>query len=155
MSNPTSEAADGARKIILRLIWPMILLIVLSSLDRVNVSFAQLRMNSALHMSADAYGTGVSIFFVTYLIFQAPCLWLLERIGARAWITVSVAGWGLVAAAMAGVHTPNQFYGLRLAARRVRRPGSRPGSPSATTSGCPGATWPAPSPGPRSPSPSR
>jgi ACS family tartrate transporter-like MFS transporter len=111
---PTPEAASGARRIILRLIWPMILLIVLSSLDRVNVSFAQLRMNDALHMSADAYGTGVSLFFVTYLIFQAPCLWLLERIGARIWITVSVVGWGVVAASMAAVHTPGQFYGLRL-----------------------------------------
>lgn len=111
----SADAQNAARKIIWRLIWPMILLIILSSLDRVNISFAQLKMNDALGLSPSAYATGVSLFFVTYLIFQAPCLWVLERIGPRRWIAGCVIGWGIVATLMTWVQTPGQFYGLRLA----------------------------------------
>lgn len=101
------------RKVMLRVVWPLTFLIILSSLDRVNVSFAALRMNMDLGMDAKAYGFGVGIFFWGYLIFQLPSAAVLRRIGARRWIAASVIGWGLVAAAMALVQTPVHFYAAR------------------------------------------
>jgi MFS family permease len=104
----------AVRQVLLRMITPMIFLLFLSSLDRVNVSFAALRMNADIGLSAAAYATGVSIFFVGYLLFQAPSLWLLDRIGARLWIGICVVGWGLVATAMAFIQDATQFYVLRV-----------------------------------------
>src|ERR1700733_5502722 len=108
-----NEAEIGARKIIARVVLPLVFLIFLSSLDRVNVSFAQLRMNDALGLSPSAYGLGVSLFFIGYLLFQAPSLWLLDKIGARWWIALTVFTWGLIASAMAFVETRAHFYILR------------------------------------------
>jgi ACS family tartrate transporter-like MFS transporter len=101
------------RKVMLRVVWPLTFLIILSSLDRVNVSFAALRMNPDLGMDAKAYGFGVGIFFWGYLIFQLPSAAVLRRIGARRWIAGSVIGWGVVATAMALVQTPMHFYAAR------------------------------------------
>lgn len=101
------------RKVMARVVWPLTLLIILSSLDRVNVSFAALEMNADLGLDPKAYGFGVGIFFVGYLLFQLPSASVLRRIGPRWWIAGSVIGWGTVATAMAAIHTPMHFYVLR------------------------------------------
>lgn len=98
------------RNVMARIVAPLTMLIVLSSLDRVNVSFAALHMNADLGLDPKAYGFGVGIFFVGYLLFQLPSAAVLKRIGARRWIAGSVIGWGMVAAAMSAIHTPLQFY---------------------------------------------
>ena len=100
----------AVRQVLLRMITPMIFLLFLSSLDRVNVSFAALRMNADIGLSDAAYATGVSIFFIGYLLFQGPSLWLLDKIGARLWIGICVVGWGLVATSMAFIETPARRF---------------------------------------------
>lgn len=101
------------RKVMARVVAPLTLLIVLSSLDRVNVSFAALRMNADIGLDPKAYGFGIGIFFVGYLLFQLPSAAVLRRIGPRRWIAGSVIGWGAVATAMAAIQTPLHFYILR------------------------------------------
>lgn len=101
------------RKVMARVVWPLTFLIILSSLDRVNVSFAALRMNADLGLDPKAYGFGVGIFFVGYLLFQLPSAAVLRRIGPRWWIAGSVIGWGAMATAMAFIQTPLHFYVLR------------------------------------------
>lgn len=101
------------RKVMARVVWPLTLLIILSSLDRVNVSFAALEMNVDIGLDPRAYGFGVGIFFVGYLLFQLPSAAVLRRIGPRWWIAGSVIGWGSVATAMAAIETPLHFYVLR------------------------------------------
>jgi ACS family tartrate transporter-like MFS transporter len=96
-----------------RVLAPIVLLIVLSSLDRVNISFAALQMNSDIGLEPQAYGLAVGMFFVGYLLCQFPSTSILTRIGARRWIAGCVGLWGLVAAAMAFVRTPEQLYVLR------------------------------------------
>ncbi|UVO54376.1 MFS transporter [Sphingomonas sp. SUN039] len=108
--------ADGDTiyaKVRLHVVAPLAVLIVLSSIDRVNVSFAALHMNDDIGLGPKAYGLGASIFFVGYLLCQLPSMAVLRRIGPRRWIGASVACWGLVAAAMAFIQTPMQFYTLR------------------------------------------
>ena len=97
------------------LVAPITLLIVLNSLDRVNVSFASVRMNQDLHLSPQAYGFGVSIFFLGYVLLQFPSALSQAKLGPRLWIFSLVLIWGLVATAMAFVSTPLQFYALRFA----------------------------------------
>lgn len=96
-----------------RVLVPIVLLIVLSSLDRVNISFAALQMNADLGLAPEAYGLAVGLFFVGYLLCQFPSTWILTRVGAKRWITGSVVLWGTVATAMAFVQTAEQLYVLR------------------------------------------
>src|SRR3954469_22596713 len=106
---PTTVSSKIRRRILL----PIVVLIVLSSLDRVNISFAALQMNTELGVSPEAYGLAVGLFFVGYLLCQFPSTWLLTRIGARPWIAGSVIVWGIVATAMSCVRTAEQLYILR------------------------------------------
>lgn len=96
-----------------RVLAPIVLLIVLSSLDRVNISFAALQMNADLGIDPHAYGLAVGMFFVGYLLFQFPSTWVLTRVGARRWIAGCVGIWGTVAAVMAFVRTVEELFVLR------------------------------------------
>lgn len=96
-----------------RVLAPIVLLIVLSSLDRVNISFAALQMNADLGIDPHAYGLAVGMFFVGYLLFQFPSTWVLTRIGARRWIAGCVGIWGAVATVMAFVRSVDELFALR------------------------------------------
>ncbi len=82
-------------------------------MDRVNISFAALRMNQELHFSASVYGLGAGLFFLSYAAFEVPSNLLLMRFGARRWLARIMLTWGLLAAGMMLVRTPTQFYGMR------------------------------------------
>ena len=96
-----------------RLVAPLTFLVFLNSLDRVNVSFAALRMNADLGIDAQSYGLGVGIFFFAYLLFQFPHTFVLRRIGPRRWIFCAVLFWGCVATAMSAIQNASHFYALR------------------------------------------
>lgn len=100
-------------KIRAHVVWPVVLLFLLNSLDRVNVSFAALQMNADLGFSPEAYGFGVGIFFAGYILLQMPSTLLLRRIGARWWLFAVVLCWGTVATSMAFMHDARTFYVLR------------------------------------------
>jgi MFS transporter, ACS family, tartrate transporter len=70
-------------------------------LDRFNVSIAALTMNKALGLSATTYGLGAGAFFWSYVLFQVPANAALSRVGARRWITLIAAAWGLCSAGTA------------------------------------------------------
>jgi MFS family permease len=92
-------------------ILPMVLgTYFLAYLDRVNIGFAQLQMNTDLGFTAAVYGFGAGIFFLGYFLFEVPTNLMLEKIGARKTLFRIMFGWGLVAAATAFIMTPNQFY---------------------------------------------
>jgi MFS family permease len=55
----------------------------------------------------------VSIFFLAYLLFQFPSMWLQRRLGTRLWILCIGLSWGAVATAMALVHNRTGLYTLR------------------------------------------
>ena len=110
----TTQSVQTIRTIKLRLVVPLLLLLVLSTIDRANVSFAALRMNADLGLSPQSYGFGVSMFFVGYILLQLPSVWLLQRIGMRRWLFVITSLWGLAATCMAFVHSKETFYALRV-----------------------------------------
>jgi ACS family tartrate transporter-like MFS transporter len=104
---------SALRKTTRRLIPFLFVLYIAAWLDRVNVGFAALQMNSELEFSSEAFGFGSGIFFLGYCLFEVPSNFLMHRIGARLWIARIMISWGLVAAAMAYVRTPAAFYTLR------------------------------------------
>jgi D-galactonate transporter len=83
---------------------------VVAFLDRINIGYAQLQMKQTLTFSDATYGLGAGIFFVGYFLFEVPSNLLLERIGVRKTLLRIMFTWGIVAAAMAFVQTPTQFY---------------------------------------------
>lgn len=101
-------------KIASRLLPFMILLYVISFLDRVNIGFAKLRMASDIGLSDAAYGFGAGVFFVAYCICEIPSNLILARVGARIWIARIMLLWGLVSAGMMFVTSPMEFYVMRV-----------------------------------------
>jgi MFS family permease len=97
-----------------RLLPLLFILYICNFVDRMNVAIASLQMNVDLHLSASAYSFGVGIFFVGYVLFEVPSNIILARVGARRWIARIMISWGIVASAMTFMHTPLQFYVLRL-----------------------------------------
>ena len=96
-----------------RLIPFMVLLYLVSFVDRTNASLAALTMNKDLSFSPAVFGFGAGIFFFGYALFQVPANVILERIGARRWIFCIMAVWGLLSASNALVQTPISFYMVR------------------------------------------
>lgn len=110
-SSPQEQAV--IRKVALRLIPFLCLLYFVAFLDRVNVGFAALTMNTDIGLSASAYGMGAGIFFLGYFLFEVPSNLLLKRFGARRWIARIMVTWGLVSMSMALVEGPVSFWVLR------------------------------------------
>ncbi|HUK34204.1 MAG TPA: MFS transporter [Vicinamibacterales bacterium] len=93
----------------------LFLLYVVSYLDRINVGFAALQMNDALHFSSVTYSLGAGVFFLGYTLLEIPSNVVLARVGARLWIARIMITWGLVSAGMMFVRTATAFYALRFA----------------------------------------
>jgi ACS family tartrate transporter-like MFS transporter len=85
---------------------PCTLFLLLSSLDRANLSFAAVRMNADLGFTPAEYGFGAGILFAGFLIGQYPSISLLQRIGMRRWIATCALLWGLAAGGLAFVQGP-------------------------------------------------
>jgi MFS transporter, ACS family, tartrate transporter len=97
-----------------RLALPCILFMLMSSLDRANISFAAASMNADLGFSPSQYGFGAGVLFAGFLLGQYPSLWLMQRVGMRAWIASCALLWGLAAGSLGFIEGHTQFYLLRV-----------------------------------------
>jgi MFS transporter, ACS family, tartrate transporter len=110
---PPDLATATLRKVTLRLIPFLFILYIVAWLDRVNVGFAGLQMNSDLGFSSAAFGFGSGVFFLGYCLFEVPSNLVLHRVGARRWIARIMISWGAISTAMMFVRTTPTFYLLR------------------------------------------
>ena len=111
---PDSPAHQALyRKLNWRLLPFLLLCYTFAYLDRVNIGFAKLSMQSDLGISDAVYGLGAGIFFLGYVLFEIPSNLLLPRIGARKTISRIMVLWGLTSAGMMFVHNETTFYGMR------------------------------------------
>src|SRR5215831_17146608 len=101
------------RKVTLRLIPFLFVLYIVAWLDRVNVGFAALQMNSDPGFSSAAFGFGSGVFFLGYCLFEVPSNLILHRVGARRWIARIMVTWGAISVATMFVQTTVGFYVLR------------------------------------------
>ncbi len=137
MTQPATGDVPG--RLYRRLAWRLLPIVGLAYavaiVDRTNIGFAKLQMSTDIGLSAAAYGLGAGIFFLAYCLLEIPSNLVLERVGARVWITRILLTWGLITMATGFVQDELQFYLARIAlgvARRASTPAScctwRPGS---------------------------
>jgi ACS family tartrate transporter-like MFS transporter len=109
-----SDVGQRARRRTAYRLLPFVFLIyIVNYIDRVNVSFANLRMSADLGFSDRVYGLGVGMFYVTYVLFEIPGAVIVERWSARKWIARIMISWGIVTILTGFVHTATQFYVAR------------------------------------------
>jgi ACS family tartrate transporter-like MFS transporter len=89
------------RKVAWRLVPFLSIGYLINALDRFNISIAALTMNKALGLSVTAYGLAAGAFFWSYVLCQVPANLILGKLGARAWLTIIMAVWGLASACTA------------------------------------------------------
>ncbi len=114
MNTASADLLESASSKVKRHVLPLFLIMFIASyIDRVNVGFVNAHMQADLGIGAAAYGLGSGLFFVGYALFEVPSNVLMQKYGARAWLTRIMGTWGIVAAAMAFVWNDTSFYVLR------------------------------------------
>src|SRR5262245_38455307 len=110
---PMDVQTRTLRKVATRLIPALLVLYVIAYLDRVNVTFAQDKLEEQLGFSGAVYGLGAGIFFIGYFLLEIPSNLALERFGARRWIARIMITWGVISACTMFVTGPASFYAVR------------------------------------------
>ena len=118
MELPLQTSPDRLESaVVSRLMWRLMpflfLLYIVAYLDRINVSFAVLQMREQFHLSERVIGRASGIFFIGYFFFQLPSNLVLERFGARRWISVLMVAWGVISCLMIFIRGPMSFYTMR------------------------------------------
>ncbi|TBU72284.1 MFS transporter [Phytopseudomonas daroniae] len=90
-----------------------VVMFIVNYIDRVNIGFVRSHLETDLGIGAAAYGLGAGLFFIGYALFEVPSNMLLQRYGAKMWLTRIMFTWGIVATAMAFVPNETWFYILR------------------------------------------
>ena len=86
------------------------LLYMTAYLDRANVAFASSPMRANLGFSEVVFGLGSGIFFIGYLVLEIPGALIVQKYGARKWMSRILITWGFMTTAVGLVHTAHQFY---------------------------------------------
>src|SRR6202166_4882993 len=97
----------------MRIIPFVLLLYVISFLDRINIGFAALTMNKELAITREQFGLVAGIFFFGYFLFEIPSNLLLHKLGARIWIARILITWGILATLTGFVQSVHQLYVVR------------------------------------------
>jgi MFS transporter, ACS family, tartrate transporter len=108
-----SVERSALRKIYLRLLPFAIFTYLLAYIDRINVSFAGLTMQTDLGLTATAFGFAAGTFYWGYFIFEVPSNIIMEKVGARLWIARIMITWGIFAGLTALVSGSTSFGVVR------------------------------------------
>ena len=87
---------------------------LINYIDRGNLSIAAVPIMRELHLSTSMAGVTLSAFFWTYLIFQIPAGYFVDRAGLRLSYGISFLVWTLSSAAVGLVHSVSGLISLRL-----------------------------------------
>lgn len=102
------------RKVAVRLIPFLLLLYICNLLDRNNVAFTKLAVQTDLGMTGAAYAFGAGLFYFGYLVFEIPSNLIMRRTGARVWLSRIVITWGLVSGATSLVTGFGSLFAVRI-----------------------------------------
>ncbi|WP_414058516.1 MFS transporter [Pseudomonas sp. HR96] len=115
-STPVADDSTLARAVakVKRHVLPLfVIMFIVNYIDRVNIGFVRSHMEHDLGIGAAAYGFGAGLFFIGYALFEVPSNILLQKVGARLWLTRIMFTWGITATLMAFIQSETQFYVLR------------------------------------------
>lgn len=105
------------KRVTRRLVPLLFICYVIAYVDRINVGFAKLHLQSVLGVDpkvfSSIYGFGAGLFFIGYFIFEVPSNLILHRVGARVWIARIMIVWGLVSMSFMFMKGVTSFYVLR------------------------------------------
>ena len=86
------------RKLDLHLLPGVCILYLLSFLDRSNVANARLDgLADDLHITGNQYLTGLTLFFIGYILLEVVWNVVLKRVGPKIWLPLVTFVWGIVA----------------------------------------------------------
>ena len=109
------QAQDQAVLRALKRLAPFLMLMyVVSFLDRANISFAKQALQASVGITERTYALGAGLFFLSYSFCGFPSNLILHRIGAKLWMAFLLVSWGLVSMATMFVFGSKSFYLLRL-----------------------------------------
>ncbi|KAI9652285.1 MAG: hypothetical protein M1831_007071 [Alyxoria varia] len=122
--SPNSESVESGvdvagerallRKIDVRVLPTVSFLYLLSFLDRSNVANAKIEgLAEALHMTGNQYLTGLTLYFVGYVLFEIPCNIVLKRTTPKFWLPTLTIVWGVVATLIGIVQNLAGFFVVR------------------------------------------
>ena len=113
-TRPISPSLDSAVSKFFRRVVPLfIVMLICNQLNRSNIGYAREYLEADVGIGAAAYGFGAGVFFIAYALFELPSNVMMEKFGARIWLTRIMVSWGLVSAAMMFVQNATMFYILR------------------------------------------
>jgi MFS family permease len=113
--HPVSPDLESAIRRATRRLAPWLMMMyVVSFLDRANIGFAKQALAATEGITERAYALAAGLFFLSYSSFGFPSNLVLHRIGAKVWIAVLMVAWGFLSMATMLVHGPASFYVLRL-----------------------------------------
>jgi MFS family permease len=92
----------------------LMLMYVVSFLDRANIGYAKQALAASAGISERMYALGAGLFFISYSLCGFPSNLILHRVGARRWIALLMVTWGTVSMATMFVNGSSMFYALRL-----------------------------------------
>ncbi|CEJ90277.1 Putative MFS general substrate transporter [[Torrubiella] hemipterigena] len=86
------------RKLDARLLPAVGILYLLSFLDRSNVGNARIEgLITDINITGNQYLTGLTVYFIGYVLFEIPCNIVLKRTSPRLWLPTLTIAWGIVA----------------------------------------------------------
>ncbi|EHB45275.1 major facilitator superfamily MFS_1 [Mycolicibacterium rhodesiae JS60] len=112
-TEPSPDLSSAVSKFFRRVVPLLIIMLICNQLNRANIGYAQEYLEADVGIGAAAYGFGAGVFFIAYALFELPSNILMERFGARIWLTRIMISWGIISAAMMFVSSPAMFYVLR------------------------------------------
>jgi MFS transporter, ACS family, tartrate transporter len=111
---PVHTAETSAMKKVSARVMPLVfLLYLIAFIDRANVSYAKLTMLANLGFSEAVYGLGAGLFFAGYVLLEIPGGLIVQRWGARLWMTRIMITWGLCTSLVGMSRTAHEFYATR------------------------------------------
>jgi hypothetical protein len=102
------------RKVTWKLMPLLFVCYVFAYIDRANIGFAHLQFRRDVGLSEAAFGLGVGLFYLGYMLLEVPSNLWLQRIGIRRTLLRIMTIWGVVSVCTAFVRSPMEFYLARL-----------------------------------------
>ena len=113
-STQSSDLNSALARATRRLAPWLMMMYVVSFLDRSNIGFAKQALEASEGINERAYALAAGLFFISYSSCGFPSNLILHRIGAKVWMTFLMVTWGLLSMATMFVSGSTSFYVLRL-----------------------------------------
>lgn len=102
------------RKLDFKLLPALTLLYLLSFLDRSNVGNARVEgLATDVGMTGDQYLTGLTLYFIGYVLFEIPCNVVMKLWTPRMWLPTLTLVWGIVSTLMGVINNYAGFLAVR------------------------------------------